>query len=61
MNYRFRTTGVLAALLGVSALTAQAQSTSPTPPLQPVLPDGRHDFDSRSAPGRHTSKPWCIG
>ena len=45
MNYRFRTTGVLAALMGVSALTAQAQSPSPNPPLQPGLPDGRHDFD----------------
>jgi hypothetical protein len=45
VNYRFRTTGVLAALMGVSALTAQAQSTSPSPPLQPVLSDGRHDCE----------------
>ena len=45
MNYRLRLTRVLAALLGMSALAAQAQSTAPNPPLQPVLPDGRHDFD----------------
>jgi len=46
VTYRFRRTGVLATLMGVSVLTAaQAQSTTPNPPLQPVLPDGRHDFD----------------
>ena len=46
MNYLFRRTGVLATLMGVSVLTAaHAQSTTPSPPLQPVLADGRHDFD----------------
>lgn len=45
MNYRNCISGMLAALLSVSALTAQSQSASPNPPLQPALPDGRHDFD----------------
>jgi len=45
VNQRLRMTRLLAALLGVSALAAQAQSTAPNPSLQPVLPDGRHDFD----------------
>lgn len=45
MNYRNCMSGMLATLLGASALAAQAQSISPNPPLQPALTDGRHDFD----------------
>jgi hypothetical protein len=45
VQHGFLTTGLFALLMSAAALTAQAQSPTPTPPLQPVLPDGRHDFD----------------
>jgi hypothetical protein len=34
-----------AVVLGVAAFPALPQTVAPSPPLQPVLHDGRHDFD----------------
>ena len=59
MNHRFRKTCVLATVLGVTALTAQAESTAPSPPLQPVLPDGRHVVTAgKDSMGRVWPWPW---
>lgn len=45
MNARMSRSVFLSLLLGFAALPALPQSAAPNPPLQPILHDGRHDFD----------------